>query len=169
MGIAIMQYVTRIIHFNQLSAQINIVSYEITYEQTNHYCSRLNMERPQKHNSSNSLVNQLNRILFPLAEYSGLIQFRYSVERDELIESPRRFIQMIVCSIVYASIIYNDLTSAETISVAGEKSTLFNYGIGFITSGSFACSFCTVILTYILRKRIVKTISSSLAVERMVC
>lgn len=121
-----------------------------------------------KNNNSNSLVNQLNNIIFPLAEYSGMVQFRYSTERDELVELPRHLIQLGVICIVYLSLIYYNLTSNESISFAGEKSTIFNYGMGILTSASFIFSFCTVIFTYIIRRRLISMISSFLAVEKKV-
>lgn len=119
--------------------------------------------------NSNSLVNQLNNIMFPLAEYSGLVQFRYSTERDELVELPRHLIQMAGFCTVYLSLMYYDLTTRdESIGVAGEKTTLFNCGMAILTSASFALSFCTVLFTYILRRRIISMISSFLAVEKVV-
>lgn len=119
--------------------------------------------------NSNSLVNQLNNIMFPLAEYSGLVQFRYSIERDELIELPRHLIQMTVFCIVYLSLMYYDLTTRDdSVGVAGEKTTIFNYGMAILTSASFAFSFCTVLFTYVFRRRIISMISSFLAVEKVV-
>lgn len=119
-------------------------------------------------NNSNCLVNQINSVLLPLAEYSGLILFRYSMERNEVVNSQRNLIQLIICSTVYASLIYYDLTSAESISVAGEKSTIFNIGIGMLTTVSFACSLYSVVFMYIIRKWIVSMIASFVEVERAV-
>lgn len=118
--------------------------------------------------NSKCFVNQINTVLFPLAEYSGLIQFRYSMERNELINLPRNIIQLIIFSTVYALLIYYDLTSAESISVAGEKSTIFNIGIGMLTTVSFTCSFYSVVSTYVVRKYIVTMITSFVEVEKAV-
>lgn len=118
--------------------------------------------------NQDSYINQLNNILFPMAECLGLLQFRYSVELDELIVLPRHLIQLFGFCVVYASLIYYDVSSGESISVAGEKSTIFNTGMKITTTASFSFSLITVSYTYIIRRRIVSMLSMFSAVRRAV-
>lgn len=117
---------------------------------------------------ANSYFGQLLTDIFRWGEIFGILHFGFSGETGELIDRPRHKVQLIIFCTFYVSAIYYDLTSGESISVAGAKSSLFNYGMSFVSILAFAFSLCSALFTYILRKQIVKLLSTLAVVEKNV-
>lgn len=112
-----------------------------------------------------NLVGGIIGTLFHMAQFVGLMQFSYCVKTRRLIDSPRYVFGLIAYSAVYLGLIGYDLSNGESISVAGDQSTLFNTGIAILTSASYLFSLYCLIFTFISRKRLADIITVFIEIE----
>lgn len=99
-------------------------------------------------------IHGVIKIILVGSQFAGLIQFSYCTKTDRLLVTTQHGIQLICWSVFYSCMIGYDLCCGQSVSVAGNQSTLFNTGIGVITIASYIISFCCILLTFITRKQI---------------